>query len=229
MNNANRVKTSEKHVRKIMGSKNFFGLKEWQSLYGANFVNKKKFGEVPDFPWSEDVLNAPCPFVESKRIRETHFVFLGLPIINDRLLTIFGWHEIDRITGSNQMHYTVNKRSWDGDQKFATGVTCDFRWYLILQEIVPNSVRKTLVEQIAMLPTEYEAPHAIEEFTKNILCFKKKGVRLNSSWMARTLDVTSSGWCVEIGGFNVFGFSVNLCSSDEYPGVGLAASRKLPD
>ncbi len=211
-------------VRKIM-DKNFFGLEEWQSLYEANFVNKK-FGEVPDFPWSEEVLNAPCPFVEGKRIRETHFVFLGLPIINDKLLSISGWHEIFVRSDLG----LPNKLSWDGNQKLATDFTCDFRWYLMLQEIVPNSVKKTYAEQVAMLPVEYEAPHAIEEFMKNVLCHKKKGVRLNSSWMARTFDTTSGGWRVEIGGLDEDGFSHNRCSYDErYPGVGLAASRKFSD
>ena len=64
----------QKLARAILG-KNFFGVEEWSALYGVNFT-KKQLREVADFPWNEDVLNAPCPFVKGKSVKETHFAFL---------------------------------------------------------------------------------------------------------------------------------------------------------
>ena len=75
-----------KLARTIMG-KNFFGVEEWSTLYGVNFT-KKQLREVAEFPWSKDILNAPCPFHNCRSIKETHFAFLGLD------MKFCGWYNL---------------------------------------------------------------------------------------------------------------------------------------
>jgi len=244
----------QKLARAIMG-KNFWGVEEWSSLYGVNFT-KKQLRQVAEFPWSEDILNAPCPFVKGKSVlRETHFAFLGLDRLNGKSLTILKWHELHPATGQprfysannpwycsqwHELHpatgqpqfYSANN-PWYGTQKFATEITCGLRWYLMPLAIVSGSESKTYEEQVAMLPqSDYEVPTACEEVTKDILYYRKNGICLNPSRWGRTQAVTSNGYRVGIGGFgDGFGES-GLGVGRYWDGfrdyyVGLAASRKF--
>ncbi len=213
--------TCQKLVRKIMG-KNFFGIEEWSFFYGVNF-SKKQLREVAKFPWSEDVLNAPCPFHKGKSVKETHFAFLGLNKINGEPLTILKWQELHRA-----WFRSYHPGAWCAEEKFATEQTCAFRWYLMLLEIVPNSTNKTFQEQTAMLPADYEVPLAIEEVTKLILYRRKNSVFLNRLEHGRCQDTIFGCYPVSVGGFSSRGFHITrYWDSGFYYGVGLAASRKL--
>lgn len=214
----------QKLARAVMG-KNFFGIEEWSSLYGVSFT-KKQLREVADFPWGEDILNAPCPFVEGKSIKETHFAFLGIPSVNGKPLTILKWHELHLATGQPKFYFANNP--WYGNQKFATEVTCELRWYLMPLEIVPSSTNKTYQEQVAMLTQDYEVPNAIEEVTKSILYYRKNGIRLNQSRWSRCQDVTSVGYRVNVGHFGESGLHVNShWDGHRHSYIGVAASRKF--
>lgn len=214
----------QKLARAIMG-KNFFGVEEWSTLYGVNFTKKQLRG-VAEFPWGEDILNAPCPFVRSKSIKETHFAFLGLQTINGKPLTILKLQELHPATGQPKFYF--NNNPWYGNQKFATDVVCGLRWYLMPLGIVPNSTDKTYQAQVAMLSQDYEVPHAIEEVAKDILYYRKNCSYPNPSRWGRCQDVTSAGGRVHVGDFGSKGLDINSWFDDvRSSSFGLAASRKF--
>jgi hypothetical protein len=207
-------------------NKNFFGVEEWSTLYGVNF-SKKQLREVAEFPWGEDILNAPCPFVKGKSIRETHFAFLGLNSIEGKPLTIIRWWKLHPAPWQPRFsHYVLG--SWYTKRKFANEPTCGFRWYLMPLEIVPNSTYKTYKEQVTMLPAEYEVPFAIEEVGKDILYCMKNGIYLNRSKWGRCQDVISDGHRVHVGCFNLRGLRIGCYLAGHRDlSIGLAASRKF--
>lgn len=211
-----------KLARAILG-KNIFGIEEWSALYGANFT-KKQLREIAEFPWGEDILNSSCPFVKGKKIKDTHFAFLGLDKINGKPLTIMKLRELHPQSGQPRFYY---KDPWYKNQEFATQITADMRWYLLHKEIIPGSTRKMFAKQAAVLPESYEIPLAVVEVAKDILFFKKNGIYLNSHRYARCQDLDSDGRHVGVGAFDRVGLDVDGWWGDgrvDY--IGLAASRK---
>ena len=211
-------------VRAIM-DKNFFGVEEWATLYCVKFT-KKQLREVAEFPWGEEVLNAPCPFVKGKTVKETHFAFLRLENVNGKPLTILHLQELHPHNGQPKFaSYAPN--SWYSNQAWATSKTAKFRWYLMPLEIVPNSEDKTYQDQVTMLPQGYEVPTAVEEVLKDLLYYRKNGIYLNPTRYARTTDVTSNGYRVIVGYFDRHGLNVfNRWDGRRRDNIGMASSRK---
>jgi len=211
-------------ARAILGQ-NFFGVKEWFVLYGVSF-SKKHLRQATEFPWSEDVLNAPCPFHEGKSIKETHFAFLGVDAFKGEPLTIHKWQELYPATGQPRF-CSYPPKSWYSQQKFAGEPTCDFRWYLMPLEFLPGSTDKLFQRQTEMLSADYEVPLAVEEVTKIILYYRKNGFYLNPTKYGRCQDVTSSGGRVRVGNSAAGGLDVDDDWGDRPGhGIGLAVSRK---
>jgi hypothetical protein len=205
-------------VRAIMGER-IFGPEDWAALYNARLPKK-----IPAFPWSEDVLNAPCPFHRDKTVAETHFAFLGLAKLNGKSLTIMRWRELHPNSGQPRLYLND---PWYGRKTFATATTCEFRWYLMPLEIVPNSEYKNYQEQLTALPEDYEVPTAIAEVTKDILAFRKTGTYVNPKRYGRCLDVSSDGFRVDVGRFDRDGLCINDCWPGRRHGyIRLAAARK---
>jgi len=206
-------------VRAIMGDR-IFGPEDWAALYNARLPKR-----IPAFPWSEDMLKGPSPFHKGKTVAETHFAFLGLAKLNDKPLTIIKWRELHQTTGQPSFY---SDNPWYRNEKFATDATCEFRWYLMPLEIVPNSERKTYQEQLRdCLPADYDVPTAIAEVTKDILAFRKTGTYPNPNRYGRVLNVSSSGNRVNVGYFSRFGLSVSGFLDDRrLDNLGLAAARK---
>lgn len=206
-------------VRAIMGDR-IFGSEEWSALYGARLPKR-----IPTFPWSKEVLKAPSPFHEGKTVAETHFAFLGLAKLNGKPLTINKWRELHPKSGQPQLY---SDNPWYRNEQFANDVTCEFRWYLMPLEIVPNSERKTYQDQLVLLPAEYEVPTAIAEVTKDILAFRKTGTYVNPSRYGQVLDVSSFGFHVYVGIFGRGGLDVDDWDDFRFDRIGLAAARKSP-
>ena len=208
----------------ILG-KNFFGAEEWTALYGVKFT-KKQLREAAEFPWGEEVLNAPCPLVKGKTVKETHFGFLGLENVNGKPLTILHLQELHPQNGQPKFASYAHG-SWYFKESWATNPTAKFRWYLMPLEIIPNSEFKTYQDQVAILPQGYEVPSAVEEVLKDILYYRKNGIYLNSARYARTMDVTSDGYRVDVSFFGGHGLSViDNWGDDGWDDVGLGAARK---
>jgi len=205
-------------ARSIMG-KNFFGVEDWLTLYGVKFSNRQ-LREVADFPWDENILNAPCPFVKGKSVKETHFAFLGTDSIKGKPLTVHRWQEL-------HPKYFYTSEIWYEKEKFANESTCSFRWYLMPLEVAPNFIAKTYTEQIAILPVEYEVPLVVEEATKLILYYRKDSTRLNIEQPGRCQDV-SDGYHLGVGHRDTYELLLTHIKDDcRYSYVGLALSRKL--
>jgi hypothetical protein len=198
-----------------------FGIADWQNLYGIT-LTPKQIASVANFPWSDAVLNAPCPFNPSKMVRETHFAFVGLDTVSIMELQKLN----PKATEPRFASYVPD--SWYSKQDFATIVKLKFRWYLLLKEIVPGSENKTFEDQEKMLPKEYEVPTAVEETAKDILIFKKTGVYVNSKRYARTSTLDSDRGRVYVGHCDAGGVRIVYWSDDsrnDY--IGVSASRKF--
>ncbi|MCX6760510.1 MAG: hypothetical protein NTZ84_00150 [Candidatus Nealsonbacteria bacterium] len=206
-------------ARDILGKK-LFGPKEWLSSYGIWFSDQQ-LKEIFEFPWNESILDAPCPFVKGKSIKETHFAFLGIDRIYNKPLTVLKWHELHPISGKQK----PKLNPWYEDQDFARVKTCWFKWYLMLIKSAPNSTEKTYQEQTAMMPAGYRAPFAIEEVTKNILYHKTYGVYPNGYNWTRCQDIAIGDCHICVGDFiKVRGWA----GGRQHPTVGISASRKNP-
>ncbi len=205
---------------------NIFLPEDWTQYYSVNFSNIA----IPNFPWSGSLLNSPCPFNPDKRIKDTHFAFLGLPDINGVPLTVAQWIKLHPQTGQPKFYHHTNP--WHQGQPYTDKITLQPRWYLLLKEIVPSSTDRTPEEQVVLLPPEYEIPSTIAEVTKDLFVFKKTGIRSNpSQWAAcaeRTIQTSSSpaGNVSCVGGFGEGGLNVNYWADSRHFSVGLGASRK---
>lgn len=210
-----------KLARALMG-KNFFGIEDWATLYGADF-SQKHLREVAEFPWGANILNSTCPLC-GKTVKDCHFAFLGLDRLNGEPLNILKFKELHPST--DQPWPTSG--TWYSKEKFATETTCDLRWYLLHTNIVPESENKTYDEQKAMLPAEYEVPSAITEVAKDLLVFKKTGVYANPSRYGRCTDVDSFGGRVLVGVLGAYGLLIYRYWGDgrRYD-ISVSASRKF--
>jgi hypothetical protein len=213
----------QKVARKVMG-KNFFGVEDWSTFCGVNF-SQKQFRQVAEFPWSEDLLNSTCPLC-GKVVKDCHFAFVGLNRLKGKPLTILKWHELHPATGQPKF-YSYAPSAWYSEYKFARETTMSFRWYLLHQNIVPRSEKKTYDDQKAMLTADYEVPSAVTEATKDLLIFRKTGDFVNPSRYARCECVTSGGDRVFVGNFNESELRVGGRSDSVIGAIGLAASRKF--
>ncbi|MBI2952236.1 hypothetical protein HYY27_09080 [bacterium] len=210
-------------ARDLLGQ-NFFGVQDWSTFCGAT-LSPDQARRVAAFPWGEEVLNAPCPFVEGRLVRETHFAFLGLGAIDGAPLTVLRLHDLHARAGRPLFYHAANP--WYEKFAFASETTCDFRWRLALQEIVPGSAGKAFEDQMAALPPGYEVPSAVEEALKATLHFVKNGVCLNARKWGRCRDTLPDGSRVSVGRFGPRGLFINHYWGDG-SGLGLAASRKHP-
>ncbi|OGY15819.1 MAG: hypothetical protein A3H88_03870 [Candidatus Blackburnbacteria bacterium RIFCSPLOWO2_02_FULL_44_9] len=217
------VEEPEAHrlARGVM-SKNFFGIPEWATHYDVSF-SEAQLAQVVGFPWSVDALNGPCPFVEGRRIKDTHFAFLGLDTLGGNPLTLWQLNELHR---KGQPKFYSGSGAWYESQPFAIDTACQFRWYLLLKEIVPGSENKGQKAQEQMLPPEYEIPTGVEESAKNLFYYQQTKRYPNQLRYARVRDMTSLGNCVLVGCFGGPGRDVYGWPDRPRPDVGVSASRK---
>ena len=224
------VGSIESRLARVVLGRNIFTDADWMSYYDAKFT-KKQLRDAGKFPWGEDVLNGPCPFNKGKLVKDTHFAFLGISGINGQPLTVAKWLELHPATGQPKFYFNANP--WHAGQPHTDVATMQLRWYLMLKDIVPDSMGRTPEDQVAMLPPEYEVPTTIAEVTKDILVFRKTDVRPNPSrWAAcieRTVTFSSAGAgrvsCV--GRFGEYGLRVVDWLGDSSVDVGVGASRKF--
>jgi hypothetical protein len=223
------VFTDVRIARLIMGN-GLFGIEDWQTLYGVKFT-KKQLREAGKFPWGEEVMNGPCPFNPEKQVKDTHFAFLGVTGINGEPLTVQKWTKLHPATGQPKFYFADNP--WYEGQPYTDETTLEFRWHLLLKEIVPGSTEKTPEQQAAMLPPEYEVPSTIAEVTKDILAFRKMNVILNGGRWAACKERTIKTGKVDgnlvscVGYFVGRGLNVNNWGGDDVGYVGVGASRKF--
>ncbi len=213
-----------KRARLVLG-RNIFDDADWMSYYDAN-LPKKLIRAAAEFPWSDELLNSPCPFNTDKLVKDTHFAFFGLPSLNGKDLTVLDWHDIHPATGQPKFYF--NRNQFYKNKDYANKIVCEAKWHLLLKDIVPGSTEKLPEEQETMLPPEYEIPTTIAEVTKDILYFRKTDVRVNPERWARCKEKTFNGFHSCVGFFVDLGLDVNYWIGNRDPYFGVGASRKLP-
>ena len=222
--------STDTRIARILLGKSFVDVCDWVALYGAHFTGKEKKAALK-FPWHEDVLMSPCPFNKGKLIKDTHTAFLGLPKLNDQPLTVAKWIELHPDTGQPKFYHSNNP--WHVGQPHTDVATLLPQWYLYLTEIVPGSTNKLPDEHMKMLPAEYELPSTIGETTKDLLVFRKTGVRPNYSKWAHCSETTvktekcSGEYPSMVGSFVEYGLRVDGWSGDRGGSVGCGAARKF--
>ena len=222
---------SQEMARNILG-KNFFGIEEW-AVFNNVIIPKNQLSKVTKFPWNKDILESSCPFEKNKAVKETHFGFLGLTIINGNPLTIM---KFDELYSSEDQSIFFN--TWWCEGKFATERTCAFRWYLMPMRIIDDSLDKTYKAQVKILQPNYEIASAVEEVAKNFLYFAKNGEHSSFYFYNRCRDMVSDEiiptrkYRVVVGGFlderyKENGFRIyNDKDTPSYHNLAIATSRK---
>jgi hypothetical protein len=206
-------------VQAIMG-RNFFGIEQWRKFYAVHSAMDIS-RQLSEFPWSADVLNGPCPFFPGMSVKDTHFAFLGLRSLRGRSLTCLRWYKI------HQRRFDLDPTYWHRDQAYFAKKTCEFRWYLMLKEAMPNPEGRTYEEQIHLLPEDYEVPTVIEEVTKHVLYFVRNRIYVNKKRWSWCRDTDTWGNQIYVGGFNRDGLDIwwlKTPSGDIT--MGLGCSRK---
>jgi len=205
--------------------KNFFGPKDWRDLFGVE-LTKEQLNTISPFPWDETVLNSfdelDLNFRHRKKIKETHFAFLGLdslqysnakiPLTTEQIAT--GLYLISRAKGK---FTTIMEH--DHDLKMEDHFppeSCKFRWYLM-------PIQPFYCDTIYCL---YEAATAVEEALKLLMyAAKHDGV------------FPYSGTCnIHDSKFSIYGHSKEESKLWIYIGrykksvgtTATAVSRKLP-
>lgn len=222
-------------AEKLMGPR-FFGPSDWNKFFGAEFSESQlgqKSLELPCGNLISDILKVKCPFEKEKRIKETHFLFLGLNNLNGSPLTVMKFHDLYPQDGKKEeVIFKYSDKSWYFNSDIAKSV-CSLSWYLAYLNIIPGSFNKGYNAQLRHITTNFSAyfiPSAIEEAMKLILYFEKNRIRLNKDVFARCSDkIDSSGNnSVLVGGFQASGFSINKCNSEyPFPMIGVAGFHKF--
>jgi hypothetical protein len=214
---------------RVLLQDNCFGATEWVSIFGASF-DQEQLLKIGEFPWTT-ILTDPCPFEPRKLIKDTHFGFMGVTVLDGKHLSIAEWHRILRPFRQPKLFF--DGKPWYVRHTFGRETTCQLRWYLMYKGAIPGSETEEYDTQVAMLPSDYEIPTAAEEVTKALLFYYKTGVYLNSDLFVRCLDTTDKGLSVMVGFFDPLGLLVmdeaeELSSYSCHQDVGIGASRKLP-
>ncbi len=193
-----RREIATKNVRRVLGS-NLFDVTDWSRYYRLSFA-PEVIAAIPPFPWTLELLNSPCPFVKRKKIRQTHFAFLGLDTVRGKALTLAKFIALH--PEKRWPHFDSGPTQWYLAEGFASIITCSFQWHLLLKRIVPGSKRWAYERQQGMLPPEYEPPLAITEAMKDIFHYRTHFFHrcLNDDCWARCRDRTADGKVVERSG-----------------------------
>ncbi len=150
-------------IAKAIMHDNFFGVEDWERHFNVKFT-KTMLAAAAKFPWDVDVLNSPCPFIDGKKIRETHIAFFGLdsdgkhPMRPRRVSMIYAPFGL--------MHFGIQPDRLEKQ-------TCDLRWYLM--PLYTDSLAmgglmgETYTEKATRLPTGYEGISTIELMVKTLI------------------------------------------------------------
>jgi len=158
-----------KSAEEIFKGGNFFGPKQWAEIFGMDVPIP------PKFPWDKKILKDKCPFNEGKKIKDTHFAFLGPGF--DAGLNMVGWKKfyLEKTKDNpRRIAFLNGLDEWHRKEEFVW-TTCIPKWYLVLIENAPESKGQSYQEQKNILQRDYpkyQMPLAVEAVTKNILFFE---------------------------------------------------------
>lgn len=238
-------------LRVIMGN-NIFGVEEWEEFYGVKF-SPEDAERLKQCPWGKHVLKGPCPFADPrwpKRLKETHFAFVGCTSLDDQPLTIRRWYERSLTGGTHG--YTFFPRACQ-HESFANlplnaEQTPEVRWYLMpIKGAVHNYCDYCdggdCDGQMARLDANYMVPSAVEAVTMCLLYYTKTQQLALPYDFVRTSSIPREGTRIMIGteictgtegdhGMKIEnpGLRIHVVENDKaWIGYGMAGSRRLPE
>jgi hypothetical protein len=197
------------NAQSLFANTMFFGPEQWEYFEEYIVEQTARMTEIQEFPWSEMVLNSECPFEQGKKIRETHFAFLGIDSLEyiECPVSIRGLWDFNfsspGVPPPNIFKYY--KDLWYYKESFAFK-KLSFRWYLIYLKYIRNSVNQTYNQQLQLLPVEYEVPTAIELVSMHCLdreLNEKFYPHLESQFWYRCNDYTADGQQVALSSEHV--------------------------
>lgn len=212
-------------VKLIMKS-NCFGPKDWYDCLG-----RPPLPPIPEFPWSEDLLDSECPFNKDKKIKDTHFAFLGGKVLGSGQFNIRQWRNHFPTQNKENIKFEHKEENcWYRAQPFS-GLCLEYQWYLMPQYAILEKDMKYAAYQELLASRGYRMAKAIEEVTKLILYYISKKDRLNSMREALCSDPLENleGRCLLIGRFIESGINISHTRFDfNSQFIGTSAVRLLP-
>jgi hypothetical protein len=211
-----------------------FGAKEWRQYFG-------EVEEAPALPGDiEATLDAPCPFWNDKKVRDTHLLVLIPAKVNGRSFSLNLLREL--IQHPNNGGHKARYRCYDSDvraQLGATSPTASY-WLLITRDVLPESRRKKYADQKKLVTAHasrvglpYELPKALEAAAAILAHHVRDGERLygDNPWTYTCCQERvfhgSSEYPAVVGGFESSGlFVYYFCTyGGDYDGA--AGCRKF--
>lgn len=224
----------QQSIREQMGMR-FIGVNEWHLLFGEDII------DIPLLPENiQTQLQVPCPFDETntKKVYETHILFL-LPVqLRGTPLTILEWNKILTTKDHNSSYkngtFSKGDTLWQ-EQRFATKFIPASKWVLMPKTILTDSTNKTWKEQIAHMKQHYAAYQPIEALELAIgllVYYLQTGEYLIPKLFARTANtynITSGGHHVDLGYFGSSGLVVSAgWDGSRASTLGLGVARYFP-
>lgn len=208
-----------------------FGKAKWEEYFGD-------IGVEPPLPSNiEQILNKPCPYWPSKKVRETHLLVLFPEKINEKPLTLFLMQQLAK-NPKRKGHVPSYNNSLNvkenNDILKINSHSLPSYWALITKDTIPNSLIKSYYQQKSLLKKDYFVPSALE-LTIGLLTYYVENGKWEQSCITRCKDIIQEDYHVLVGPYNnswphyevtlVFGnyFPDDSCSSC----FGLCGIRKL--
>ena len=198
-------------ARKIMGNKNFLGIREIVRYFGV-IPSRAQILTLAKIPFSEETLN---------ECKGTHILCAGFPMT---ILKI----RAKAPTRKPKTFYSYHD-AWYNNQVFANREKVGLRWYLIRKTAVVDSFSKRSNDQQLLIGPNEEVPRACELIYAVVLYFMATGERLFKNVYVRCSDLVLYVSQVRVGHFDFDydglrigrGWDGDTCSI-----IGLASSRK---
>jgi hypothetical protein len=189
---------------------------EWKYYFG-------KVGATPDLPSDMvTILDSPCPFWPSKKVRDTHLLVLipatvdGAPFSLNLLKELIQ-HPKNGGHKTKYRYYASDVQAQLGASSLAASY-----WLLMTRDVLPGSRDKTYANQKKLVAAHarrtslpYELPTALEAATAILAHHVRNGERLysknNNPWTyTRCQELIYGEYPAVVGGFEPSGLDVSL-------------------
>jgi hypothetical protein len=187
-----------------------FGKAKWQQHFGVTVEELALPADI------EDILNAPCPFWPSKKVRDTHILTLIPTNIGEQPLTLAS---LKQMIGKKDMYYTCHLGEYKDKPPTQT------QWVLMSRNIIPQSWMLSYPDQKKRMPEGYQVPTVLQAVTSIIMHFVDTGNRLYPYTYTNCQEIHGRGYHLSVGEYSADGLIVY----SKYPSknVGVSAVKIL--
>ena len=181
----------------------------------------------------EEILNEPCSFWPSKKVKETHLLVLIPNTVNGKPFTL---NYLGELIQKPRYGRATKYRIYISFAKEAVGdKSYPSHWVLMTRGIISDSGNKGYSKGCELIANHrkktglpYESPHLLEATTSILMHYVKTGERLYSDapWAyTYSQDIAKNNNSLVVGGFMSEGLHVGLYYVASFYGV--AGCRKL--